>query len=392
VRKRIPTPNRRCPFPECPSHDVVRSKGVVRHGFMRSRTGARLRLMCRTCGRTFCGRRGTAYYRLQHPRSTFDQFADLLTEGLSAASLSRALRVCPATISRWLARASKHAGAFAEQHDEIDAPFELQFDELSARPASQPKSPWIFTGIEVASRFWVASSVGRRNRRTTREFVLRARQSCGVLHKPILITSDPFPFYNREILRTFGGACVYVQVKNRYRQNKMMRSTPKLVFGHQWMLDAMQARSEDSKKLNTSYIERLNLSLRRRCSYLHRRTSGRVRNPTRLASMVELIRCHYNYIKPHQRLRFGAVTRTPAMQAGIFDRAQSWRRVFAWPRKPPTPAQTLDAEPRQSHSSRSIVTPRSGINLELLAAVNSEPRNARRLSAWMAPTRTLVPP
>jgi hypothetical protein len=82
VRKRIPTSYRRCPFPECPSHDKARSKGVVRHGDMKRRTVARLWLMCRTCRRTFCGRRGTAYYRLQHPRSSFDQFAELPTEGL----------------------------------------------------------------------------------------------------------------------------------------------------------------------------------------------------------------------------------------------------------------------------------------------------------------------
>jgi len=52
---------------------------------------------------------------------------------------------------------------------------------------------------------------------------------------------------------------------------------------------------------------------------------------------ARLIRCHYNYMKPHQRLRFGPVTRTPAMQAGIFDCAQMWRRVFARPPKPLTP-------------------------------------------------------
>jgi IS1 family transposase len=359
---------------------------------MKSRHGARLRLLCRACGRTFCSRRGTAYYRLQHPRSTFDQFADLLTEGLSAASLSRALGVCPATILRWLARASKHAGAFGDEHDAVGDPLELQFDELSARPASEPRSPWIFTGIEVASRFWVASAVGRRNRRTTRRFVLRARQSCGTLGNAVLITSDPFPHYQREIERTFGAACVYVQCENSYRQNKMLRTTPKLVLGTEWKLDALRARCEDSKRLNTSYIERLNLFLRRRCSYLHRRTSGRVRNPQRLASVVELIRCHYNFIRPHKSLRFGAVTRTPAIQAGIFDRAQSWRKVFAWPVKPRTPVQAVEAEMGRSHSSRSNVAARQTIDPELLRRVETVRFESVWTSRSTGPTRALVPP
>ena len=84
MRKLNPTPHRRCPFPDCPSHENFRSKGIVRHGYMKSRNGARLRLLCPACKRTFCNRRGTAYYRLRHPRRTFDQFASLLTEGLSA--------------------------------------------------------------------------------------------------------------------------------------------------------------------------------------------------------------------------------------------------------------------------------------------------------------------
>ena len=93
-------------------------------------------------------------------------------------------------------------------------------------------------------------------------------------------------------------------------------------------------RSEDSKRPNTSFVERLNLFLRVSCSYLHRRTSGRVRNPARLAAAVDLVRCNYNFLRPHQSLRFGDVTRTPAMQAGVFTRPLSWREVFTWPIKP----------------------------------------------------------
>jgi hypothetical protein len=85
---------------------------------------------------------------------------------------------------------------------------------------------------------------------------------------------------------------------------------------------------------NTAYIERLNLFLRRSCSYMHRRTSGKVRNPERLASAVEILRCAYNNIRSHARLCLGREARTPAMQARIFDRVLSWREVFGWPLRP----------------------------------------------------------
>jgi hypothetical protein len=68
-----------------------------------------------------------------------------------------------------------------------------------------------------------------------------------------------------------------------------------------------------------------------------------VRNPERPASAVEILRCSYNFIRPHARLRLGAQARTPAMLAGRFDRPLSWRTVFTWPLRPPSPAQVLAA-------------------------------------------------
>ena len=337
MRRHSPTPTRRCPFPDCPSRARSRTNGIVRHGYMRSRHGSRLRLLCRTCNRTFCGRRGTAYYRLQHPRSDFDRFVALLSEGMSCAGLARALDVCPGTISRWLERAAKHARTFGEEFDRVPDPVELQLDEISARPASQPASPWIFNAIEVSTRYWAAALVGGRTRRATRAFVLRARNACPSLHTRLLITSDPFPYYEQALRQTFGPACVYAQVENSYGQDRVHRTTTTVVLGSRNELDSILAISEDSKRPNTAYVERLNLHLRRSCSYLHRRTSGRVRNPERLASVVEIVRCSYNFIRPHARLRLGHQERTPAMQAGIFARVLSWRSVFAWPAPPPKP-------------------------------------------------------
>ena len=341
MHKSSRTPRRHCPFPDCPSHTEAHLRAIVRHGRMRSLTGSRLRLLCRACGRTFCNRRGSAYYRLQTPRRTFDRFAALLSEGLSCASLARVFDVCPATISRWLVRASKHARSFADEHDRIRSPFEVQLDEISARPANQPGSPWVFNGIEVSSRYWAAALVGRRSRRSTRAFVLQARQACERLPRSFLITSDPFPYYEQELKRGFGPACLYVQVKNYYRQNKIKRATARVLIGSPDRVAAHFSRSEDSKRPNTAYVERLNLFLRRSCSYLHRRTSGKVRNPERLASVVEVLRCAYNYIRPHARLCLGRDARTPAMQAGIFDRVLSWRNVFGWHVRAPRPAVVL---------------------------------------------------
>jgi hypothetical protein len=161
------------------------------------------------------------------------------------------------------------------------------------------------------------------------------------LPKNILITSDPFAHYEPVVRRSFGPGCVYVKVKNDYGQDRVKRAQASIVIGSRAALHEILAHSKDSKRPNTSYVERLQLFLRRSCSYLHRRTSGPVRNPERLASVVEIVRCSYNFIRPRARLQLGRAARTPAMVAGIFDRVLSWSSVFAGPAPPPKPATVL---------------------------------------------------
>ena len=86
--------------------------------------------------------------------------------------------------------------------------------------------------------------------------------------------------------------------------------------------------SEDSSTLNTSFIERLNLTLRQACAYLTRRTTCHARGHDQLDNQLEIVRCHYNFLRPHRALRFGKETRTPAMQAGLLNRRFSFREVF----------------------------------------------------------------
>ena len=48
----------------------------------------------------------------------------------------------------------------------------------------------------------------------------------------------------------------------------------------------------------------------------------------KLEDHLELVRCHYNFVRPHRALRFGRETRTPAMQAGLTTRRLTFREVF----------------------------------------------------------------
>ena len=87
--------------------------------------------------------------------------------------------------------------------------------------------------------------------------------------------------------------------------------------------------SEDSATLNTSFVERLNLTIWQGSAYLTRRSLSHARRTDRLADQIELLRCHYNFLRPHRALKFGAEIRTPAMQAGLTSRRTTFREVFS---------------------------------------------------------------
>ncbi len=86
--------------------------------------------------------------------------------------------------------------------------------------------------------------------------------------------------------------------------------------------------SEDSSTLNTSFIERLNLTIRQSSAYLSRRTLSHARSTERLDEHLELLRCYYNFVRPHGTLKFGREIRTPAMQAGLTTRRLTFRDIF----------------------------------------------------------------
>ena len=87
--------------------------------------------------------------------------------------------------------------------------------------------------------------------------------------------------------------------------------------------------TEDSSTWNTSFIERLNLTIRQSSAYLARKTLCHARSKQRLEEHLELLRCYYNFVRPHRALKFGREIRTLAMQAGLATRRLMFRDIFS---------------------------------------------------------------
>jgi hypothetical protein len=144
-----------------------------------------------------------------------------------------------------------------------------------------------------------------------------------------LIVTDGFDFYAKVIRRVFGLACLYGQVFKTRRNDRVIKVEWKEVIGAAWRLEEALRNSEDSSKLNTSFFEQLNLTIQQGSAYLRRRTICHARWKQRLEDHLELLRCYYNFVRPHRALRFGREVRTPAMQAGVTYGRLTFREIFS---------------------------------------------------------------
>ena len=166
---------------------------------------------------------------------------------------------------------------------------------------------WLFAVIEVWSRLWAGSVLGRRSYRNTKAVINDVILRGQVVGFP-LIATDGFEYYFGAIARLFGSACVYGQVLKTRRNNRVVRVARRVKIGTASRLKDALLESEDSGTLNTSFVERLNLTIRQASAYLGRRSPCHARGEGQLRRHVELVRCHYNFVRPHRALRFGRET------------------------------------------------------------------------------------
>ena len=316
-----------CPNHECRLYGQSGKGNIVRYGFFKLKRGKRRRYRCKICGRTFCSTTATVYHRIHRSRNTFDEVCSLSVEGVSKSAIARVKRLSWNTVSRWLERAANIAKKFNEHRLRGFLLQELQLDEIRTFLDRKNRPIWIITVIEVWSRLWPSCVLGRRSYRNIRR-LLRDLLSKTEFIDPILITTDGFAPYEWVIRRMFGPACIYGQVIKARRKNRVVSIDRKLLIGSKEQLEDALYKSEDSDTLNTSFVERHNLTIRQGSSYLHRKAASHARWPHRLKEHLELLRCHYNFIRPHMALQFGTIRRTPAMQAGLTSRPLSFRQIF----------------------------------------------------------------
>jgi IS1 family transposase len=181
---------------------------------------------------------------------------------------------------------------------------------------------WLWVAIDADTKLVPCWSIGPRDAVTANDFMM---DIAGRLKNRIQMTSDGLKVYLEAVDNAFGGFIDYSMLikiygadpekEKRYSPAKCIGCETKRIVGN-----------PDPKHINTSYVERQNLSVRMTNRRFTRLTNAFSKSITNHIAAVALGYFAYNFIKIHRTLRV-----TPAMAAGVT--AKLWEvedLVAAW--------------------------------------------------------------
>jgi IS1 family transposase/transposase-like protein len=365
--KRIQTEGFACPNQQCPYFGITDDRIHALVGDGKHGQAERIQTFrCQACRTTFTSRRNTALYRLKTSSHQIAMVLSALAEGLDASAAERVFGYRQATITTWLARAGGHAEILHQRcFHNLQIPH-LQLDELRTRLRSAKQVLWLWLAIDPCTKLLPVLQLGPRTQNMAHLLIHTLRQSLAPGCLP-LFTSDGLNLYFYALTAHFGqwlqvrqrgrNVCqwqvavglIYGQVKKSYRRRKLVRVTRVMRLGTEVALTATLQGLGFSGRLNTAFIERVNLTVRHGVAALARRTWATSQQSPHLLAHLEWWRAYYHFVRPHQSLRVRLVQprerggkrlaqryqqRTPAMAAGRTTRRWTAREVLCSPLLP----------------------------------------------------------
>jgi transposase-like protein/IS1 family transposase len=371
--KRVNTEGFACPNHQCPYFGIT---DAHIHALVGDGTHGRAEQIqtfrCQACHTTFSARRHTPLYRLKTPSQQVAVVLTALAEGLDPSAAERVFGYRQATITTWLTRAGEYAQTLHQRSFcNLRLPH-LQLDELRTRLRCSTQVLWLWLAIDPLTKILPVLHLGTRTQHAAHMVIHSLRQLLAPGCLP-LFTSDGLNLYFYALTAHFGQwlavsrrgrkvrqwqvavGLTYGQVKKSYQRRKLMRVTHVMRLGTQADLKIALQGMGFSGRLNTAFIERVNLTVRHGVAALARRTWATVQQAPQLLAHLEWWRAYYHFVRPHASLRVALVQprerggklvaqrfrqRTPAMAAGRTNRRWTAREVLSYP-LPPVPHFTM---------------------------------------------------
>ena len=344
---------------------------------------------CTSCNGYFLETHGTIFHGKQAEVELIVRVLACLAEGLGIRATARVFEVAPDTVLAWLVEAAEQLRAFSAhflckvhvnqlQLDELYAVLrevkagEISEDEAITRLERSPY--WVWTAMDPESKLLVVIAVGTRTLEMAQRVVHQVVQVLAPGCVPLFLT-DGFREYMTALLAHFGHwmqperrqdkgprpkprwmplpALLYAQVVKSYRRRRIVGVKHRVVFGT--LEQVHQVLVACGRKINTAFVERLNLDIRQRVAAVGRRVNTLCQGEDGLRHQLTVSHAYYNFCLPHASLRqpllvpeltngsgSAKVWRpcTPAMAAGLTDHVWALKEVLL-SRVPPWPqAQT----------------------------------------------------
>lgn len=383
----IRTAHRCCPNEACqaygrfgddPLHDIV--------GYGTYTTAAgevRQMYLCKVCGQPFSETTGTPFFGLKTPMKTVCIALQELAEGLGMRAVARIHGVKPDTVLEWLKKAGQHCQALSEHMlRDLQVP-QVQLDEMWTFVHKKERmlkewehlhsewgDTWVWVAVDPLHKLVIAVLVGERGEEEAVGLVARMRARLAETCLPLL-TSDSLPHYIQAILQVFGvwtqprrkgergrlpkprqlppEGLQYATVHKERKNGRIVSVTTQIIYGSK---EKTQALLESlGQTINTSFVERFNLTMRHLVSRLHRKTLCFSKKREYLIYHLHLALTYYHFARYHAGLRLKLPEpvptrgngspkkwqqRTPAMAAGLTDHRWSLRELLMCP-TPMTP-------------------------------------------------------
>jgi IS1 family transposase len=255
-----------------------------------------------------------------------------MVEGVGINAISRMTGVCKNTILRILADVGR---ACAEYQDkklvslkccrlQVDECWQFCYAKAKNVPADKKGQfgygdVWTWTAVDADSKLVPCFLVGNRDALSARMFIddLASR-----LEKRIQLTSDGLKVYINAVEDAFGANIDYAQLQKIYASSQEeARYSPAQCVGCE---RKRIMGNPDPMHISTSYVERLNLTMRMHMRRFTRLTNGHSKKIENHIYAVALHFMYYNFAKIHETLRC-----TPAMEAGISDHVWEISEIVA---------------------------------------------------------------
>jgi len=371
--KRVNTEGFACPNHQCPYSGVTDAHV---HALVGDGTHGRAEQIqtfrCQAYHSTFTARRHTPLYRLKTPSRQVAVVLTALAEELDPSAAEGVFVYRQATITAWLTRAGEHAQTLHERSfNNLRLPH-LQLDELRTRLRSHQQVLWLWLAIDPLTKILPVLQLGPRTQNAAHLLIHSLRQLLAPDCLPIF-TSDGLNVYFYALTAHFGhwlevsrrgrkerqwqvaAGLLYGQVKKSYRQRKLVRVTHVMRLGTSATLKVALQGLGLSRRLNTAFIERVNLTDRHGVAALARRTWATAKPAPQLLVHLEWWRAYSHFVRPHTSLRVALVLPrerggklmaqryrqcTPAMAVGRTNRQWTAREVLCYP-LPPVPSSTI---------------------------------------------------